>query len=305
MARNPLAVIGVLFIAAALLPHRAHAQQPVDYSKVQIKTTKLADNFYTLEGQGGTISVLTGPDGVLLVDSQFASLTDKLVAAIRAVSDRPIRFLINTHVHGDHTGGNENFAKLGALIFSRDQLRERLYRPEAAADGTPGRPAPVQALPVVTYDGPVTIHVNGEPVQLLPIRSAHTDGDTLVSFPQLDILAVGDYIRTVGYPRADLRNGGTLKGLLAGLGETIGRAGPRTRIIPGHGAITDRNGVIAQRDLILAVRDKVAPLVARGLTIEEVLAAKPAADFDAKVPQAEQTSEQFVRWLYSELKTGR
>src|SRR5262245_25184481 len=171
-----VSVISAVLLAVALPSREARAQQAVDYSKVQIKTTKLADNFYTLEGQGGTISVLTGPDGVLLVDSQFAPLTDKLTSAIRTISDRPIRFLINTHVHGDHTGGNENFAKLGALIFSRDQLRERLYRPEPAPDGTPGKPAPAQALPVVTYDGPVTIHTNGEDVQLVPIRSAHTDG---------------------------------------------------------------------------------------------------------------------------------
>jgi len=281
----------------------ASAQQaPIDFSKVQIKTTRLADNFYTLEGQGGTISVLTGPDGVLLVDAQFAPLTEKLLAAIRAVSDKPVRFLINTHVHGDHTGGNENFAKAGALIFSRDELRERLRSPVPAPDGTPGTPAPAQALPVVTYDGPVTLHVNGQQVQLLPIRVAHTDGDTLVSFPGLDILAVGDYIRTVGYPRVDLRNGGTFAGLLAGLGETIDRAGPRTRIIPGHGAITDRNGVIAQRDLILSMRDKLRPLVQRGVSVEEVIASKPTAEYDAKVPNAEQTSEQFIRWLYSELK---
>jgi glyoxylase-like metal-dependent hydrolase (beta-lactamase superfamily II) len=151
----------------------------------------------------------------------------------------------------------------------------------------------------------VTLHLNGEDVQLVPIREAHTDGDTLVSFPHLDILAVGDYYRSVGYPRADLRNGGSLKGLLAGLGETIGRAGPRTRIIPGHGAITDRNGVVAQRDVILAVRDKIAPLVERGQSVEEVIATHPTAEFDAKVPQGEQTSEQFVRWLYTELKAGR
>jgi len=299
------AVLGMA-CAASLGPSSvAHAQQAVDFSKVQIKTTKLADNFYTLEGQGGTISVLTGPDGVLLVDSQFAPLTDKLLAAIRAVSDRPVRFLINTHVHGDHTGGNQNFAKAGALIFSRDQLRQRLERPAPGPDGRPGTPPPAEALPVVTYDGPVTLHVNGQHVQLVPIRSAHTDGDTLISFPGLDILAVGDYIRTVGYPRVDLRGGGSLKGLLAGLGETIGRAGPNTRIIPGHGPITDRNGVIAQRDLVLAMRDKLAPLVKQGLTVEQVLATKPTAEFDAKVPQAEQTSEQFVRWLYSELSEGR
>ncbi len=298
-------VLGIAWVAAALPASTAHAQQAVDFSKVEIKTTRLAGNFHTLEGQGGTISVLTGPDGVLLVDAQFAPLTDKLAAAIRAISDRPIRFLINTHLHGDHTGGNDNFAKLGALIFSRDQLRERLLHPGPAPDGTPGKPAPAQALPVVTYDGPVTLHLNGQAVQLVPIRSAHTDGDTLVSFPQLDILAVGDYYRGVGYPRVDLRSGGTLQGLLAGLGETIGRAGPNTRIIPGHGPVTDRNGVIAQRDLILTFRDKLAPLVARGLTVEEVLATQPTAEHDAKIPQGEQTSEQFVRWLYSELKAAQ
>ncbi|MGZ3252783.1 MAG: MBL fold metallo-hydrolase [Burkholderiaceae bacterium] len=282
----------------------AHAQQQTDFSKIEIKTTKIADNFYTLEGQGGTISVLTGPEGVLLVDSQFAPLTDKLVAAIKKISDKPMRFLIDTHVHGDHTGGNENFAKLGVTIFSRDQLRARLAHPNPAADGTPGKPAPAQALPVVTYDGPVTIHLNGEDVRLLPVRNAHTDGDTLVSFTGHDILAVGDYFRTVGYPVVDINNGGTLAGILDALGATIGRAGPNTRIIPGHGPITDRNGLIAQRDLILAVRKNVADLVAQGKTLEEVIAAKPTANYDAQIPQSQQTSERFVKWLYAEVKKG-
>jgi glyoxylase-like metal-dependent hydrolase (beta-lactamase superfamily II) len=277
-------------------------QQPPDFSKVEIKTTRLAPDFYTLEGQGGTISVLTGPDGVLLVDSQFAPLTDKLVAAIRKLSDKPIRFLIDTHVHGDHTGGNENFAKLGVLIFSRDQLRARLEHPGPAADGTPGKPAAPAALPVVTYDGPVSIHVDGENVRLIPIRNAHTDGDTLVSFPGHDILAVGDYFRSVGYPFVDLNNGGSLAGILDGLGATIGRAGPNTKIIPGHGPITDRAGLIASRDLILAVRDKVAALVAQGKTLEEVIAAKPTEEFDARVPQGAQSSERFVKWVYTEVK---
>ena len=282
----------------------AQAQQQIDFNKVEIKTTKIADDFYTLEGQGGTISVLTGSDGVLLVDSQFAPLTDKLVAAIKNISDKPIRFLIDTHVHGDHTGGNENFAKLGVTIFARDQLRTRLAHPNPAADGTPGKPAPALALPVVTYDGPVSIHIDGEDVHLLPIRNAHTDGDTLVSFPNHDILAVGDYFRSVGYPVVDIKNGGSLTGILDGLGATIDRAGPNTKIIPGHGPISDRNGLIAQRDLILAVRDKVTALVAQNKTIEEVIAAKPTADFDARIPQSAQTSERFVKWLYAEIKTG-
>jgi len=291
--------------AAALLTTAAQAQQQPDFSKVEIKTTQLAPNFYTLEGQGGTISVLTGPDGVLLVDSQFAPLTDKLVAAIRKVSDQPIRFLVNTHVHGDHTGGNENFAKLGATLFSRDQLRARLAKPSPAADGTPGKPSPAQALPVVTYDGPVTFHLNGEDVNLLPVRAAHTDGDTLVRFAKLDILATGDYYRSVGWPIVDLINGGSLQGLIDGLGATIGRAGPNTKIIPGHGPITDRAALIAHRDLLLAVRDKVAPLVAQGKTVEEVIAAKPTAEWDARVPQGAQNLERFLRWLYAELKGQR
>jgi cyclase len=301
LAGRLLAAAAVTFVAVAAQAQQP--QQPPDFSKVEIKTTQIDGNFYTLEGQGGTISVLTGPDGVLLVDSQFAPLTEKLVAAIKKISDKPIRFLIDTHVHGDHTGGNENFAKLGVTIFARDQLRARLEHPNPAADGTPGKPAPTQALPVVTYDGPVTIHLNGENVHLIPIRNAHTDGDTLVSFPEHDILAVGDYFRSVGYPVVDIKNGGTLQGILDGLGATIGRAGPHTKIIPGHGPITDRNGLIAQRDLILAVRDKIAGLVAQSKTLEEVISAKPTAELDAQVPQGAQSADRFVTWLYSEIKT--
>lgn len=315
MSSSARALLAGVLLAAAVqiqaqqLPAVERAPVP-DFSKVEIKTTRLADDFYILEGQGGTrqggtISVLTGPDGVLLVDSQFAPLTDRLVAAIKRISDKPIRFLINTHVHGDHTGGNENFAKLGVLIFSRDQLRARLQHPAPGPDGSPGNPAPPAAWPVVTYDGLVTIHVNGEDVQLIPIRNAHTDGDTLVSFPGHDILAVGDYFRSTGYPLVDLTNGGTLAGLIAGLSDTIGRAGPRTKIIPGHGPIADRTALIAQRDMVLAVRDRVAVLVSQGKSLEEVIAAKPTAPFDAQVPQSEQTAERFIRWLYAEVKMAQ
>ena len=302
------AILGVFLVVGAV---DTLAQQPAvvapipDFSKVEIKTTRLASDFYTLEGQGGTISVLTGPEGVFLVDSQFAPLTDRLIAAIRKISDKPIRFLVNTHVHGDHTGGNENFARQGVLIFSRDQLRARLQHPAPAADGSPGKPAAAGALPVVTYDGPVTVHLNGEDVHLIPIRNAHTDGDTLVSFPAHDILAVGDYFRSVGYPFADLANGGSLSGLLAGLGETIGRAGPTTKIIPGHGPMVDRSALIANRDMVLAVRDRVAGLISQGKSVDEVIAAKPTAPYDATVPQGAQTAERFLRWLYTEVKASQ
>ncbi len=292
-----------VFVISTMAALAAAAQQRPDFSKVDIKTSQLAGDFYTLEGLGGTISVLTGPDGVLLVDSQFAPLTEKLVAAIRKISDEPIRFLVDTHLHGDHAGGNENFAKLGALIFSRDQVRARLEHPSPAPDGTPRKPAPPLALPAVTYDGPVTIHINGEAVRLIPVRNAHTDGDTVVSFPSHDILAVGDIYRGVGYLYVDLNSGGSLAGVLDGLDAIIGLAGPRTRIIPGHGPITDRNGVMAKRHLVVTVRDKVAALIAQGKTLEEVIASKPTAEFDAQVPQGPQTSEEFVTWLYTALKT--
>jgi cyclase len=302
MSRAPILA---LVVAALAVTSTARSQQAVDYSKVEIKATRIADNLHTLEGAGGTVSVLTGPDGVLLVDSQFARLTEKLLAAIRKLSDQPVRFLVNTHIHGDHVGGNENFARAGALIFSRDQLRARLANPAPSPTGAPGTPAPAKALPVVTYDGPVTLHLNGEDVQLIPIRAAHTDGDTLIRFPKADVLAVGDYYRSTGYPRVDLNNGGSLEGLLKGLGETIGLAGPNTRIIPGHGPIVDRNAVIAQRDLLLAMREKLRPLVAQGQSIEQVLAAKFTADSEATVAQGRETAEQFVRWLYAEVKAGR
>ena len=304
---RPAHPIAAIVVACALGPCAApsFAQAPVDFSKVEIRTTQLAPDFWTLEGQGGTISVLAGADGVLLVDSQFAPLTDKLVAAIRRVSDKPIRFLVDTHVHPDHVGGNENFAKLGATIFARDQLRYRLEHPAPRADGSPGQPASALALPVVTYNASLSIHVDGEDVRLLPVVAAHTDGDTIVSFPGHDIIAVGDILRSVGYPYVDLASGGSLAGILEGLSEIADRAGPATKIIPGHGPIVDRNAVLAQRDLILAVRAKVQKLVVQGRSLDEVVAARPTAEFDARVPQSAQTAERFVKWVYAEVVANR
>ena len=302
--RSAVAAAAAITVGLLAAPSFAQAQQP-DFSKVQIKTTQLAPDFYTLEGQGGTISVLAGPDGVQLVDSQFAPLTDRLVAAIRAITDKPIRFLVDTHVHPDHTGGNENFARLGATIFAREELRDRLEHPVPAADGTPGKPAPPLALPVVTYDAPIAIHIDGEAVVLSPVPRAHTDGDTVISFPAHDILAVGDIFRSVGYPYVDLSNGGSLAGMLEGLAEIVDRAGPATRIIPGHGPIVDRNAVLAQRDLIITIRGRVVALVAQGKTLADVIAAKPTADFDARVPQGAQTADRFVKWVYTEVQADR
>ncbi len=304
MTRSAFSLAAALALGFVAAP--SFAQGTPDYSKVEIKTTQLAPDFWTLEGAGGTISVLAGPDGILLVDSQFAPLTDKLVAAIRRVSDKPIRFLVDTHVHPDHVGGNENFARLGATIFARDQLRYRLEHPNPAADGTPGKPAAALALPVVTYNASLSIHVDGEDVRLLPVLAAHTDGDTVVSFPGHDLLAVGDIFRSVGYPYVDLASGGSLAGILEGLSEIVDRAGPATRIIPGHGPIVTRDAVLAQRDMILGLRAKVQKLVEQGKTLDEIIATHPTADIDARVPGGTPaTADRFVTWVYKEVVANR
>jgi cyclase len=312
MSQNPKsnilqrhAVRGLLAVAL-VIANVAYAQQASDSSAVQVKTTKLATDFYVLEGAGGNISVLVAPDGVLLIDSGYAALTSQVTAALQKLTNKPVRFVVNTHVHPDHSGGNEGFATLGATVFARTEVRERLLHPNVSANGTPNNPAPALALPTVTYDTPISIHLNIEDVRLVPIRNAHTDGDTLVVFPIHDILATGDYYRGIGYPFADMKRGGSLQGLLAGLATTIGLAGPSTKIVPGHGPITDRGGLIEQRELILKVRDKVAALISQGKTLEQVLAAMPTAEFDKRIPgdpnaPAFVTNEEFVTWLYREL----
>jgi len=290
--------------ALAVLAVSASAQQQPDFSAVQIKTTKITDNFYALEGQGGRIGVLAGPDGVLMVDAQFAPLTEKIVAAIKQISPQPIRFLVNTHVHGDHTGGNENFAKMGVIIYSRAQLRDRLAHPRPNAQGTTPPAAPAAALPKVTYNGRTSWHMNGETVELIAIPQAHTDGDTLVHFPRADVLMTGDFYRSVAYPNIDRNNGGSLNGMINGLGQVIGIAGPNTKILPGHGPIVDRNAVVDHRDMMLGVRDAVAKLIREGKSEQDVIAANPAGPFESKVQQPGMTRDRFVGQVYAELKAG-
>jgi cyclase len=304
--KRQLCAAFILSVACALFaaPIQLHAQ--ADLSQVQIKTTKISNNFYTLEGSGGMIGVLTGPDGVFMVDTQFAPLTDRLVAAIKAVTNQPIRYIVNTHVHPDHTGGNENFAKLGATILSRDELRLRLAHPAPGANGAATPAPPAAALPKITYDGPVTLRMDNEEIQLIPILRAHTDGDTLVHFVNNDVLMTGDYFRSLGFPNIDRGNGGSLDGMLEGLALTIGMAGPNTKIIPGHGTTVDRMAVMTHRDMIVTIRDRIAALIQQGKSEQEVIAARPAAEFDAKVqaPNAA-NADRFVQQVYAELKATR
>lgn len=293
-----------LLSLAVLIAATLAAQAP-DFSSVQIKTTRLAPNFYVLDGAGGATGALVGSDGVLLVDSQFAPLTPKLVAAINQISgNAPIRFLINTHQHGDHTGGNENFGKMGVVILSTNDLRSRLAKPVTlATPGNPIRPAyPAAALPTMTYGGQITLNMNGEEVRAIPVPRGHTGGDTLVYFPISDVLMTGDFYRSVGYPTIDIANGGSAQGMINGLGVAIGLADANSKVVPGHGAAATRGDLVFHRDMYVAVRDRVLKMIREGKTEAEVTAAKPTAEFDAKVPSANTTADRFIGQLYNDLK---
>lgn len=303
MMRNARSLVSVVMVA--LSATLAHAQGAPDFSKVEIKANKVTDKFYTLDGQGGTIGVLFGPDGVLMVDTQFAPLSDKIAAAIKQLTPQPIKFVVNTHVHGDHTGGDENFGRMGATIIAREELRFRLAHPNPQANGQPGTPTAAIGLPRQTYRDTLTLYLNGEEVRLIAVPRAHTDGDTMVYFPGLDIIMTGDFYRAVQYPNVDRGNGGSLQGLIDGLGAVIGHAGPNTKIIPGHGPTVDRTAVMAHRDVAIAVRDRVAALVSQGKTEDEVIAAKVTTDLDPKIQQVGTTGERFVRQAYADLKATR
>jgi cyclase len=307
--RRAWAAPACLLLVALFVAASARAQEAVDDSKTVVKSNKITDDFYTIDGRGGTIGVLVGPQGTFMVDSQFAPLTDRIVAEIHKISPNPIRFMVNTHVHPDHTGGNANLAKMGVTILARDELRDRLMNPPPGANGQPGTPAPETALPVITFDNRITFHMDGETIDLIPIRRAHTDGDTMVYFHNADVIMTGDFYRSIGYPNIDRVNGGSLDGTLAGLAQLAALAGPSTKIIPGHGPIVDRSAVVAHRDVILAMRNEVAKMMKDGKTSEQVVAAHINSAYDAKVPPAapngERNADRFVGQLYAELKTTK
>ncbi len=309
----------VAVLVTVLVSSLAWAQGGIQYDKIEIRTDKLAPNLYMLsgsehvdpghpDGAGGRIGVLAGPDGIFMVDSQYAQIGDKVLEAVRRIDRGPIRFLVNTHIHGDHTAGNATFAKLGAVLLAREELREGLARqPPTTPPRDPAR------LPVVTYGmgDPIRFRMNGETIELIPVRAAHTGGDTIIRFVNADVIMIGDFYRNFGYPFIDTNNGGSLKGALEGLELTMKIAGPATKLIPGHGTYINRTDIVPYRNMILDVQTSVQRLIAQGKTLQEVLAAKVTAPYDSKVPggllpagAAGTSADRFVSMVYSELKAS-
>lgn len=270
-SRTRLAV-SLAFAAAAAVTVAAGlgAQPAVDWSAVEISTHHVAGTVHYLEGRGGNIGLSIGDEGVVMIDDQFAPLSDRIAAAVEGISNGDIRFLINTHVHGDHTGGNANFAARGVPILAQDRVRARL-----AANRPP------EALPVLTYSEDVAIHLNGEEVRVIPVPPGHTDGDSIIHFVDSDVIHAGDMFRTVAFPVIDRGNGGTLPGTIDALGVLAGMAGPETKILPGHGVVSSRADVVEFRDMVITVAGRVEELIAGGAgSYDEVAAADPTAEFN-------------------------
>ena len=272
------------FVAALVLSTGAAlAQQPQDFSKVEIKTTKLADNVYYLEGSGGNIGVSVGDDGVFIIDDQYAPLSEKIIAAIKAISNKPIRFVFNTHHHGDHTGGNQNMGKGGAVIVSHDNVRTRLAAGFTNNDLTKALTAEQRVgLPVITFENSVDFHLNGHDIHVQHVQPAHTDGDSIVVFKDLNLIHTGDVFRTVAYPRADANGGGSLLGILAVYEQLIAMGNDNTRYLPGHGVVSKRSDIQAQLKTFTTIRDRVQAGIKAGKKLEQIQAEKPTAEFDAQ-----------------------
>ncbi|MFW6199728.1 MAG: MBL fold metallo-hydrolase [Gemmatimonadota bacterium] len=273
------------FLALAgwtVAPARAAAQEPPSLEVIPVQ-----GNVYMLQTStaGGNMAVLAGPDGVLLVDDQIRSLTESVVEGVRAITEEPIRFVVNTHVHIDHIGGNEPLAERGATIVAHENVRTRMLKelriPRGGGRFFPQPPA--EALPLQTYESSMTFHMNGEEVRVLHVPPSHTDGDSFVYFTDSDVLHTGDVFRTNMYPIVDVYNGGTIAGMIEAMEIAVGMAGPDTKVIPGHGfGFTDRDGLIEVRDMLVDLRAEITGMIEVGMNLEDVMAAEPTAEYDER-----------------------
>lgn len=294
----------VRILAAGLIAisaMQAHAQR--DFSKVEIKPEQLADNLYLLTGAGGNMALFTGEDGAFMVDDQFAPLSEKILAVVSELTDEPLRFVVNTHWHGDHTGGNENMGKAGALVVAHENVRKRMSTEQFTKlwDRTTP-PSPAAALPVITFTDATTFHWNGDEVRVQYVGPAHTDGDAIILFKKANVIHMGDTFFNGSYPYVDLSAGGSVDGVIENARRVLELTDEKTKIIPGHGPLTDKKGLQQYHDLLVRLRGKIKTLVDAGNTREQVIAAKPTREFDAHYGQGFMKPDIWTGIVYDSLK---
>jgi cyclase len=302
MPRVALAALAVATVAVAI---PANAQQNIDFSKVEIKTIDLGHNTYRLEGQGGNITVAVGSDGIIMVDGQFAPLHDKIKAAITAISPLPIKYLINTHFHGDHTGGNEAFQKDGAIVVAQDNIRVRLAAGTTnGISGAKTPPAPVGALPKQTYiGGSIVLEVGGRKAELTHVNNAHTDGDTWIYFADANVLCTGDTMNnTKRYQTIDYANGGDIRGMIRATDTYLNVANDDTKVMTGHGPLAKKADIAEFNAMLKVARERIEKLVREGKSEAEVIAARPLKDLDAKWAATDEAAINFLKMAYNSFK---
>ncbi len=267
---------------AVLFPGLAGVASAQNPDSVQITTERLAPGMYVLFGEGGNIGLAVGPDAVFVVDDQFAPLTPKILAAIATIADKPVRFLVNTHWHFDHSGGNENMAKAGALIVAHDNVRRRMStRQFVEFLKREEMPSPAGALPVVTFNDVLTFHLNGGEITAIHLAAAHTDGDAAIYFRGPNVVHMGDVYVRYGFPFIDLSSGGSLGGMIKAVDKMLGIINDSTKVIPGHGKVANRADLRAYRDVLATIHERVRKQAAAGASLDRIIASKPTREFDA------------------------
>ncbi len=290
----------ILTVSLFILPE----VQGRDFSQVEIETISVRGNIYMLKGSGGNLGVCIGEDGVFLIDDQFAPLTEKILKAIADLTEKPVRLLINTHYHYDHVGGNENIGKKGTVIISHENVRKRMNNEQFVAFFKKKIPAyPHKALPIITFSRDITFHVNGEEIEVFHVNNAHTDGDAVIYFKQANVLHSGDIYFNGIYPFIDTSSNGSVDGVIKGVEQILAIVDDETKIIPGHGTMSNKKELQAYHTMLVKVRDNIFTAIKEGKSLEHIQSANPTAEFDKKFGHGFLTPENFVTILFTDLSS--